>query len=223
MKDSEFIELLNLYIDHEIGAEDAARLEAEVLAHSGRRRIYQQYCRMHRACGLLAGQFREIAPLGEKILSPRRSTWAGAAAGAGLLAAACLAVVATIRFHHPAAVPANAVASAPAPDSGPSELASAPSVPLHPVLDLKNFNFLADSDRNVRLRMAASPASAALAAEQNQLFAWMNQVEMAPVQRPPLEQAFDAAPVLLGPESPAERQPGGLQAPVEKAAFRFER
>ena len=31
MKESEFVELLNLYIDHEISREDAARLEAEAL------------------------------------------------------------------------------------------------------------------------------------------------------------------------------------------------
>ena len=30
MKDSEFLELLNLYLDHEISPADAARLEAEV-------------------------------------------------------------------------------------------------------------------------------------------------------------------------------------------------
>ena len=33
MKDSEFIELLNLYLDHEISTADAARLEAEVQAN----------------------------------------------------------------------------------------------------------------------------------------------------------------------------------------------
>ena len=31
MKDSEFIELLNLYLDHEISAADAVRIEAEVM------------------------------------------------------------------------------------------------------------------------------------------------------------------------------------------------
>ena len=36
MKDNEFIELLNLYLDHEISQEDAARLEAEVQRNPAR-------------------------------------------------------------------------------------------------------------------------------------------------------------------------------------------
>ena len=39
MNDSEYIELLNLYLDHEISAADAARLEAEVQSNPARRRI----------------------------------------------------------------------------------------------------------------------------------------------------------------------------------------
>ena len=50
MKDSEFLELLNLYLDHEITPADAARLEAEVRADPERRRTYLQYCRMQKAC-----------------------------------------------------------------------------------------------------------------------------------------------------------------------------
>ena len=36
MKDPEFIELLNLYVDHEITSVDAARLEAEVAQNPAR-------------------------------------------------------------------------------------------------------------------------------------------------------------------------------------------
>jgi hypothetical protein len=57
MKDSEFIELLNLYLDHEISAADAARLEAEVQSNPERRKVYQQYCRMQKACKVLAADF----------------------------------------------------------------------------------------------------------------------------------------------------------------------
>lgn len=57
MKESEFIQLLNLYLDHELSAADAARLEAEVQANPARRKIYQQYCRMQKACKLAASEF----------------------------------------------------------------------------------------------------------------------------------------------------------------------
>jgi hypothetical protein len=57
MNDTEFIELLNLYLDHEISAADAARLEAEVQTNPARRRVYQQYCRMQKACKMVADDF----------------------------------------------------------------------------------------------------------------------------------------------------------------------
>lgn len=58
MKDSEYIELLNLYLDHEISAADAARLEAEVQTNPARRRVYQQYCRMQKACKMVGTDFQ---------------------------------------------------------------------------------------------------------------------------------------------------------------------
>src|SRR5205823_1698019 len=61
MKDSEFTQLLNLYLDHEISAADAARLEAEVMSNPARRRVYQDYCRMQKACKLLASEFQSEA------------------------------------------------------------------------------------------------------------------------------------------------------------------
>lgn len=57
MKDSEFTELLNLYLDHEISAADAARLEAEIRGNLERRRVYLQYCKMQQACRVIAADF----------------------------------------------------------------------------------------------------------------------------------------------------------------------
>ncbi len=56
MKDSRFIELLNLYVDREISPEDAAALEAEVHRSAERRQVFDQYCRMDRGCTLLLSQ-----------------------------------------------------------------------------------------------------------------------------------------------------------------------
>lgn len=58
MNDTEFIELLNLYLDHEISPADAARLEAEVQTNPQRRQVYQQYCRMQKACKMVAADFQ---------------------------------------------------------------------------------------------------------------------------------------------------------------------
>ena len=56
MKDSRFIELLNLYVDREITPAEAAELEAEVQANEQRRRVYNQYCRIDRACTVVLAQ-----------------------------------------------------------------------------------------------------------------------------------------------------------------------
>ena len=71
MNDTEFIELLNLYLDHEISAADSARLEAEVQTNIERRRIYQQYCRMQKACKLAAADFQND-PVVAAAVSPER-------------------------------------------------------------------------------------------------------------------------------------------------------
>lgn len=120
MKDSEFIELLNLYLDHEISADNAARLEAEVQSNPERRRVYQQYCRMQKACTLLAKDFNEQEAGGAKdermviAFDPAgRSAWGpGIFAAGGLVAAACVALVMVNRSSDPTpltvAVPAVA-------------------------------------------------------------------------------------------------------------------
>src|SRR3954452_15409370 len=100
MKDSEFIELLNLYLDHEISAADAARLEAEVTANAKRRQVYQQYCRMQKACKIVGEKFvpeTAAAPAGnvvafELATAPARRTSLYAFGGL-LAAAACVALV----------------------------------------------------------------------------------------------------------------------------------
>ncbi len=68
MKESRFIELLNLYLDQQISPDDAAELEAEIARSPAHRRTYLQYCRMHRACALLFENFRApAAPLAQDL------------------------------------------------------------------------------------------------------------------------------------------------------------
>ncbi|HYP17796.1 MAG TPA: hypothetical protein VEQ65_11345 [Opitutus sp.] len=97
MKDSRFIELLNLYVDHQISADDAALLEAEIQRKPERRRVYREYCQMQKACAMLSENFRAQAPAGGKVLEfPRasRSRMNVATYAMGVLAAAaCVALV----------------------------------------------------------------------------------------------------------------------------------
>jgi hypothetical protein len=103
MKESKFIELLNLYVDHQISPAEAELLEAEVKANPERRRVYREYCQMQKACTVLAENFRTDAPgTNPKLVEfkPRRTIGA-AAYVAGLMAvAAAVAVVFTARSRH---------------------------------------------------------------------------------------------------------------------------
>ena len=75
MKESRFIELINLYIDRQIGPEEAAELESEIARSPAHRRTYLQYCRMHRACTLLFENFRAPAsPLAQALSEAEEKT-----------------------------------------------------------------------------------------------------------------------------------------------------
>lgn len=105
MKDSRFIELVNLYIDRQISPEEAAELEQEIQSSPRRRQVYNQYCRMHRATSLVYESFRNHATATtpaagsaqatieriERRQRSRRNRWTYYAGG--LAAAACLTFV----------------------------------------------------------------------------------------------------------------------------------
>jgi anti-sigma factor RsiW len=111
MKDSRYIELLNLYVDNQLTPGEAAELEAEVQRSPARRKLYAQYCRMHKACTLLFEADRELAPKtaaavvairaagsgGGTSPSERGWSWLGWK-GLGMAAAAAMAVMVGTRF-----------------------------------------------------------------------------------------------------------------------------
>jgi hypothetical protein len=222
MKDSEFMEILNLYLDHEVSAADTIRLEAEVMNNPQRREIYRQYCRMHKACVLLGAQTAAAAPAWEPArpaaLAPRPRAWAFGWSSAGLLAAASLTVMFLVR-HHAAVPAAAALAQARIPAAAPAVAAAAVPVAvradLQPVFTTRALPALADS---------AGAASVA-APELNDQFAWMNRVQLAPLQGTPVEAAmFQPAPVhFLDTDSGAIGSTPSSQTQGERAAFQFQR
>lgn len=141
MKDTRFIELVNLYIDRQISPEEQAELELEIQSSPRRRQVYQQYCRMHRATKLVYETFRTTS---EQENSParqpatiasienrrrqRRARWVYAAGG--LAAAACFTlVVARVNFLTNAApaAPVVQVAAAMTPPAAPAAVAAQPA------------------------------------------------------------------------------------------------
>jgi len=106
MKDTRFVELVNLYIDRQISPAETAELELEIQSSPRHREIYLQYCRMHRATKLVYESFRaegasepaaparpiaSLARLETHHRQRRRALWAYAAGG--LAAAACFTLV----------------------------------------------------------------------------------------------------------------------------------
>lgn len=105
MNDSEFIELLNLYLDHEITPADAARLEAEVRGNPERRRTYLEYCRMQKACALLAADFAADRPAVRRESVAAGFSWAAAGFASFGVVAAGLAVAFLLWQRLPVANP----------------------------------------------------------------------------------------------------------------------
>jgi len=142
MRDSRFIELVNLYIDRQITAEETAELEAEMQDNPRRRAVYRQYCHLHSATKQVYDRFRAqatdpqaAAPAGRARIaafeSRPRANWIHYVGG--LAAAGCLAMV-FIRYNSSSPAPADLPAGVGEPKpaaqvaTGPAVTAPAPSL-----------------------------------------------------------------------------------------------
>jgi len=234
MKDSEFIELLNLYLDHEISSADAVRLDAEVQGNPQRRRVYQEYCRMQKACVLIA-QNPAAVPLTEPRnvipFEPSR-TWGFNAYAAGLCAAAaCIAVVFIARNRAQSALDISGggstssqiAAATPSPERGvnasePRSIARTVSVAPRANGELKPV-FTAHSlalGGNQSTGMQIMPVS-------DSRFEWMNGVQLSSLNRMPAEELIFDAKANLPTESRTFRSERSVDAQVERTAFQFQR
>lgn len=215
MKDSKFIELLNLYVDHQISPADAALLEAEIQQKPERRQIYRQYCQMQKACVTLAENFRSEAPAGEKVIemspAPRRMAIATYAMGFAA-AAACIALVVVNRPAGPSTKLMQTVAVA-QPIATPVEanvVAAAVQAPeanrtvLHPA-----FSGIAKNDET---------AAATVAVADHVSLDWMNQVQL---QRVPAENLWFETRPTLEAQDLMLRSARPYQGQVESTAFIF--
>lgn len=232
MKESKFIELLNLYVDHEINAEEAAALEAEIQQNPHRRAVYLQYCRIQKSCTVLADQFRTEAP--QPVIASARSRRAAPAwayAGGLVAAAACAALVIATNWPGSAATPAQGftapnanpvaaatrvappVAVAAVPPSAPAP-ASAPTTRMdfQPVLVSHTLHFAS---------LAAETDNTLLTAQDQAKLDWLQNVQLSPLRVPAENLRFDArATTPTDNRVYAGRKPIGT---AEMTAFQFQR
>ena len=234
MNDRRFIELLNLYLDHQIELEEAAELEAEVMRNPERRRTYDQYCRLQRACSLLGEKERSHAPESRgfarslrdaerKIAASRRSTWSPAYVGgfAATAMAACVAVIVVVNRSTDSSLVNDGLADSVQPEQvasgvpvvttpGPAHSA-APSFEFQPTFAATGLGVV----RNAR--------EAEIAANDREALEWMQRVELSPTQRVVVdEQAFETRPTLQA-DNRVFRGRHSLQGSTEFTAFQFQR
>jgi anti-sigma factor RsiW len=233
MKENRFIELLNLYIDRQITAEETAELEAEIQANPKRQAVYRQYCQIHSATKLVYESFRAVAT--EQPAAPtgrpgvvelfetrrRRRNWAAYTVGFAA-AAACLAIVFVRQgSSQPAAAevavakPRPAVVVAAATPVAPAVVA--PTVATDP--ELANL-------RNAIVKV--SPEYTAMLAalrEQDEERAFHNERLQLNGMKPLFtDDLFEAGRVLNAQEQRIFRsEPATSKAQVEAAAFQFSR
>jgi len=157
ISEKKFIELLNLYLDHEISADEVRVLEAEILRSPARHTLYRHYCAMHKGCLELASRFAPESELSAAISAPAARKFArnreapstsrdkfgwGAWLGGLGLAAACGALVFFVFSHKHrdrggmnTFAPAPALLAAPLANPlsipTPSPIASAPHFRAH--------------------------------------------------------------------------------------------
>lgn len=202
MKESRFIELLNLYVDHQLSPSEAAELEAEITRNPDRRRTYQQYCRMQKACTVLFEQERMQAPASKKLAAALRAADRKVempesrsrtrkiilfpAGLAGLAAAACIAFVLVRSNNHGSDVPTvaqPAIAAAPVQPTAPAvTTAAAPVVEQKPALastKSRMMSFPGLAIRSVPAHM--TPASDEQGAAPVS-YSWMQNVSLDPIQ-----------------------------------------
>lgn len=236
MNDSKFIELLNLFLDHEITPADAKLLEAEVQRSPARRRIYREYCEMQKACVMLAEQAATSTTAPEfdleKTESRSRSwdmgSWGLGTYAAGFCAAAaCLALAVVIRNGNgsatsaPRAVDAAAIASVQIePSAGNQQLRREMprTVSLNPRSTELQPVFVAQS-----LALTKQQRDAVAPVSPDPRFDWMNRVQVASLQQISADELLFEARTSLQSDANTFRGRRPIEAQFEKAAFQFQR
>jgi hypothetical protein len=220
MNDREFIELLNLYVDREISAKDALRLESEVIANPRRREIYDQYCRMQKACSLLAHDLVESSVTGTDsniVNFPSQEGWRMAPTLLGLAAAlACAVGIVTYKLHRTnadafASSAASLASNAVVVPAAASAARQADADSMKPVFVVSR---VPDATAQAPQFAAAQPTIAELN--------WIGNVQMPPVFTSGTQE------FVMGPKTGIKAAaiadaPADSQEPAEMTAFRFQR
>lgn len=250
MKEPRFIELLNLYVDQQLTAAEATELEAEIQHNPAHRRTYNQYCRMQKGCTQLFEQqcqnapsssvlSRALAEANRKVVAfpEHRTQWRQRGIfGLGLATlAACVAFVLVRQSPVQTAVP---IAVTTPTISAPSPIAVAVAAPVAPADQAVNvpqpdlqtkaprtlYTTLLPVRKFVPVRVVAANGEPLANTEGKPDFAWMNNLELAPM-RPVSAEELMAESRKAQPQTSSVfiNSPRPVQEMYEKAAFQFQK
>ena len=231
MNDHRFIELLNLYIDHQIDPAEAAELEAAVHSTPDRRRTYEEYCRLQRACSQLGSNARAAAPVAPRFTRsleeaerkintpPRTNRWYPLQVGALASLAMAAGFVLVVQPQLPWSTSANPVSPA-------NQLTSKQTAPLVVTSGISPPAAVSLAAFNVHPAHVASGLVSApntdeiyLAAPDQEALAWMQRVEQLPATRLVLDDRAFTSRGLVPLDTRAFRHPRTLQIPAELTGF----
>jgi hypothetical protein len=229
MKDHRFIELLNLYIDRQITAEETAELEAEIQSSPQRQAVYRQYCQIHSATKLVYQSFRAsatdpvVTPSGrpatiEQFEQRRRVSWVHYAGG--FAAAAACAALLFVRHN------ATPTVEAPVASLQTVAVAPAPTAAITPAVASATAVVMPAAPKNLISLRNTSPSpdySAMLVAlrEQDEERVLAERWQTTRSQSLFDDNLFDAKHTLPASARPVESRPQNSQA--EFTAFQFQR
>lgn len=220
MNESKFIELLNLYVDHQISPADAALLEAEVKNNPERRRVYREYCQMQKACTVLAENFRSQAPASDpKIVEfkPRRRASAVAYVAGLVAVAACAALVLGVRSRMTVSTPVagQQMAAQLKTPALPVAQTTVSRPALQPVFGPR---LLTLREQNAELAEIASAST-----DQAAFGEWMNSIQLSSMPGASADDLRFDAHATLQPDVRTYRTGRPIQGKVEWTAFTFQK
>jgi len=248
MKETRFIELLNLYVDQQLTATEATELEGELKRSPSRRRTYQQYCRMQKGCALLFEQDRQSAPSTSKLsralaqadrkiiaFPGQRNVWLqrGLYATGVAAMAACVALV----FVGQTSVSNNALqASKPAPAAAVASVEPvAPATPTVQTVAIppadpqtqkmrKLYYSVLPARQFVPVKVVSVNGESVANTEERPDFAWMKNLELAPMRPVSVEELMSGTNSQDQEQThnfiDSRRSPQGM---YENAAFQFQK
>jgi hypothetical protein len=245
MKEPRFIELLNLYVDQQLTAPEATELEAELQHNPSRRRTYQQYCRMQKACTQLFEQerqgapamtmlSREMAKADRKVVEfpVRHTAWRQRGVfGAGLAAmAACVAFVLVRQAPVPTNMPVASI-----PNNAAVAVVEQPPTPAAQTVDIppadpqakemrRSYYTLLPVRQFVPVQVVSANNEVVRTNEEQPNFDWMKQVELLPMRNVNADEfALEANTSLQQPTGLYINNRRPVQDLYEKAAFQFQK